>query len=94
MHINKLIPIGYIFIFLSFIFLPWLLNGGFFNEEVDSIDEASVPYFQTNTCDFSINSILGKNFFNDKYKNWERKMKLIIAIVIAKAVKIPKYIQI
>lgn len=66
MHINKLIPIGYVFIFLSFIFLPWLLNGGFFNEEVDSINEASVPYFQTNTCDFSLNSILGKNFFNDK----------------------------
>ena len=61
---KKLIPLGYIFIFLSFIFLPWLLNGGFLNEEVGSINEATVPYFQTNTCDYSLNSIIGKNFFN------------------------------
>ena len=63
---NKLSKFGYIFIFLVFIFIPWTLNGGIFNEDVGLVSEESVPYFQTNTCDYSINSIVRDNFFNDR----------------------------
>ena len=63
---NKLSKLGYIFIFLVFVFIPWTLNGGIFNEDVGLVSEESVPYFQTNTCDYSINSIVRDNFFNDK----------------------------
>jgi len=63
---NKLSKLGYIFIFLVFVFIPWTLNGGIFNEDVSLVSEESVPYFQTNTCDYSINSIVRDNFFNDK----------------------------
>ena len=63
---NKLSKLGYIFIFLVFVFIPWTLNGGIFNEDVSLVNEESVPYFQTNTCDYSINSIVRDNFFNDK----------------------------
>ena len=63
---NKLSKLGYIFIFLVFVFIPWALNGGIFNEDVSLVSEETVPYFQTNTCDYSINSIVRDNFFNDK----------------------------
>ena len=63
---NKLSKLGYIFIFLVFVFIPWTLNGGIFNEDVSLVSEESVPYFQINTCDYSINSIVRDNFFNDK----------------------------
>ena len=63
---NKLSKLGYIFIFLVFVFIPWTLNGGIFNEDVSLVSKESVPYFQTNTCDYSINSIVRDNFFNDK----------------------------
>ena len=67
---NKLSKLGYIFIFLVFVFIPWALNGGIFNEDVSLVSEETVPYFQTNTCDYSINSIVRDNFFNDKIEKY------------------------
>ncbi len=63
---NKFNKLGYIFVFLSFIFIPWTLNGGIFNKDIGLVNEDSVPYFQTNTCDYSLNSIFRDNLFNDK----------------------------
>ena len=73
---NKLSKLGYIFIFLVFIFIPWTLNGGIFNEDVSLVSEESVPYFQTNTCDYSVNSIVRDNFFNCTDGLFKKKLKV------------------